>query len=180
MLNKLFSNNPEDKKLQTIVGIALSALVLIFCFLSVYTISVEVFGFKTAQDYTLAGFAAENPDLAFLGTLNTLIIICAIGSIALLVLPMAGIELKLPTMINWLPAAVAGAAQALGIIIGWLAASSELKKLEDMGMSDAVKFGPNLMGWIAIVAGIALAAYAVLMIKGVKAPQAAEAPVENQ
>jgi hypothetical protein len=169
MLNKLLSHNPEDKKLQQVLGMALSAIVLLFCFLNVLTVSTKVFGMKIAESYNMFGFA-ENADAGLVSILAILTIICSLGSLALLILPMAGIDLKLPEMFTWLPGLAAGGLEILAILMGWISCMDDVKEAKSYGVDFFA--GPNFLGFIAILFAAAACAYAFLRIKPIKAPAA--------
>lgn len=169
MLNKLLSNNPEDKKLQTALGMALSAIVLLFCFLNVFTVSTKYFGVKLAESYNMFGFA-EQAEAGLVSVLAVMSIICALGSLALLVLPLAGIDLKLPEKFTWLAGLAAGGLEILAILMGWISCMDDMKEAKSYGVDFYA--GPSFLGFIAILFALAACAYAFLRIKPLKAPAA--------
>lgn len=169
MLNKLLSNNPEDKKLQQALGMALSAIVLLFCFLNVFTVSTKVFGMKMSESYNMFGFA-DTADAGLVSILAVLSIICCLGSLVLFVLPMAGINLKLPEMFTWLPGLAAAGLEILAILVGWISCMDDMKDAKAYGVDFYA--GPNFLGFLAIVFALVAGAYAFLRIKPIKAPAA--------
>lgn len=174
MLNKLFSADPSAKKLQSIVAIALSALVLIFCFVDVFFVANES---KEETTNLETYFSGEDQ-----GFLNILMIITAIASLVLVALPMLNIQgiPTLPAIVTYLPGIIAGAIQAYGLLLGWfdmIDAFGELKKVANkIGMK--FSYGLNFAGILALVSSLALIGFMVALLKNNMGKKAA--PAEPQ
>lgn len=157
MLNKLFSKNPADKKLQSLVGIVLSALVLLLCFMYVFCITRSDDGIKSGMYFTMGSFA-EYSDTAILNVLNIFTIIISIGSIVMLALPLMGVDFGIPSFVNWLPGIVASGFQGLSVLIGWFG-------MMDKFDAPKVYTGPSMFGWLALVLCACVCTYSGLRIK---------------